>query len=207
MKKTGKTGGTLPETFKIPWIKSSMILGIIALVIGLAAIFILKILNVGNTQLFLNAKTFVEKYGLVGIFFATMLAGTIVPLGSPAFVVAAASFGSPLIPLILTATAGFTVGMVINYFLACRIGRQYILKKVDAKKLEEINAMWSRWGWIIYTIFGLIPFLPVEVFALLCGLLKAHFATFLALSFAPRLVVFTILAYFGEYIGGWIGII
>jgi hypothetical protein len=30
---------------------------------------------------------------------------------------------------------------------------------------------------------------------------------FLILSFTPRLVVFTILAYFGEIAGSWIGLI
>jgi hypothetical protein len=31
-------------------------------------------------------------------------------------------------------------------------------------------------------------------------------STFLLLSFFPRLVVFTVVAYFGKYIGLWIGI-
>jgi len=43
--------------------------------------------------------------------------------------------------------------------------------------------------------------------ALICGLLKTSIKTFLALSFTPRLITFAVLAYFGEAIGGWIGII
>lgn len=195
------------DTLKISWIKSSIILGLILVAIGLAAIFILKVLNVGNTQLFLDTKAFVKDYGFVGIFCATILAGTIVPLGSPAIVAAAASFGLHPIPLTLVATVGFTIGMIINYGLAYRLGRPYVMRKVGLDRLEEIKGLWGKWGWIIYTIFGFIPFLPVELLALFCGLLKTRLATFLVLSFAPRLVVFTVLAHFGEHIGGWIGII
>jgi membrane protein YqaA with SNARE-associated domain len=195
------------SALRISWIKSSIFLGIILLAIGLTAILILKILNVGGTQLFIDSKAFVKEYGLIGIFFATILAGTIVPLGSPALVVAAASFGVQSIPLILVATVGFTIGMTINYGLACSLGRPYVMKKVGAAKFEEISVLWGKWGWIIYTVLGFVPFLPVELLSLFCGLIKARIDLFLVLSFTPRLVVFTILTYFGGQIGGWIGII
>ncbi|MEM2440186.1 MAG: VTT domain-containing protein [Candidatus Bathyarchaeia archaeon] len=177
------------------------------LVIGLVLIFVLKFFNVGETQLFLDVKSFVRDYGFVGIFLATILAGTVVPLGSPAIVVAAASFGLNPILLALTATAGFTIGMTVNYFLAYRLGRPFLIKKMGIEGLEVATALWNRWGWIIYVVFGVVPILPVEFLALLCGLLKTHVQTFLVLSFTPRFAVFMLLAYFGEALGGWIGFI
>ena len=195
------------DALKTSWMKSSIIWGIIFLTIGFIIIFILKLLNVGNTQLFSDAKNFIKDYGLVGIFLATILAGTIVPLGSPALVVAAALFGIHPIPLILVATIGFTIGMSVNYGLAYRLGRPYVMKKMSSEKLEEVTHLWSRWGWIFYTIFGLIPFLPVELLAFICGLLKTRLDVFLILSFTPRLMVFTILAYFGETVGNWMGLV
>lgn len=157
--------------------------------------------------MFSDAKAFVAEYGLIGIFFATILAGTVVPLGSPALVAAAALFGVSKIPLILIATTGFTIGMMINYGLAYYLGRPYVMKKVSSENFEEIVHLWGRWGWILYTIFGLIPVLPVELLSFVCGLLKTRLDTFLTLSFVPRLIVFAILAYFGEQAGIWIGII
>ena len=195
------------DALRVSWVRSSIFLGILFLVIGLMVILILKILNVGSTPLFIDAKSFVKEYGLIGIFFATIIAGTIVPLGSPALVVAAASFGVQPIPLILAATFGFTIGMTINYGLAYSLGRPYVMKKMGAAKLKEISALWNRWGWIIYTVFGLVPFLPVELLSLFCGLIKTRIDLFLVLSFTPRLIVFTVLAYLGEHIGGWMGII
>lgn len=204
-------GKNPPEKFsdllKTSCVKSSIKVGVIFAAIGLAILFLLKIFDIGGTQLFFDVETLVAECGLVGIFLATILAGTFVPLGSPALVVAAALFGVHPIPLILVATTGFTIGMMINYGLAYRLGRPYVTKKVTSEKLEEITHLWGRWGWVLYTIFGLIPLLPVELLSFVCGLLKIRLDIFLILSFVPRLIVFTILAYFGENIGLWIGIV
>ena len=194
------------DLLKTSWVRSSIKIGAIFTAIGLAVIFLLKIFNIGSTQLFFDAKTFVADYGLVGIFFATILAGTVVPLGSPALVVAAALLGVSPLPLILVATTGFTIGMCVNYGLAYRLGRPYVMKKVSDETLEEITGLWNRWGWILYAIFGFIPVLPVELLSFICGLLKTRLDVFLVLSAIPRLAIFTILAYFGEHIGLWIGL-
>lgn len=194
------------ELFKTSWVKSSIKIGIIFTVIGIAALFLLKIFNVGGSQFFFDVKAFVTEHGLLGVFLATVLAGTIVPLGSPALVVAAAMLGAPRIPLVLVATCGFAIGMLANYFLAYHLGRPFVLKKVSEDKFEELKGMWDTWGWIVYVIFGFIPALPVELLSLLCGLFKTRLDVFLILSFLPRLMVFTVLAYFGEYISLWIGL-
>ena len=195
------------DLLKTSLVKSSIKLGIISMAVGLAIIFILKILNIGNTQLFFDVEAFVAEYGLIGVFLATILAGTFVPLGSPAFVVAAALFGLHPIPLILVATTGFTIGMSVNYGLAYRLGRPYVMRNVSAEKLDEFMRLWDKWGWVLYTIFGLIPFLPVELLALVCGVLKTRLDIFLVLSFLPRLMVFAIRAYLGETVSSWIGVI
>lgn len=186
--------------------RTSIKLALLLAAIGLIVIWLLKVFNIAATPLFSNVEAFFANYGLAGIFFATILAGTIVPLGSPALVVAAAFFVDPIL-LILVASTGFTIGMTINYGLAYRLGRPYVTKKVPADHLEEIMHTWSKWGWIIYTIFGLIPVLPVELLSFICGLLKTRISTFLALSFAPRLMVFALLVYFGQSVGAWLGVV
>jgi len=201
------TASQKPSVLKISWVKSSLIVGLTFLAIGLILIFFFKTFGVGKMQLFLESKNFVREYGFVGVFFATILAGTVVPLGSPALVVAAASFGLDPALLAFTAAVGFTIGMTINYFLACNLGRPFLVKKMGVEEFEAVTALWNRWGWILYFVFGAIPILPVELLALVCGLLKARIQTFLVLSFMPRLAVFTVLAYLGEALGEWIGLI
>ena len=167
-------------------------------------IWLLKVFNIAGTPLFSDIGTFFANYGLAGIFLVTIAAGTIVPLGSPAIVVAAAAFVNPIL-LILVASAGFTIGITINYGLAYRLGRPYVQKRISAEHLEEMTRVWTKWGWIVYVIFGLIPVLPVELLAFVCGFLKARIVTFLLLSFVPRLIIFAILVYFGQYMGAWLG--
>jgi len=200
-----KTNEGTTSLIKAAWMRSSIKLALIATIAGLIAIWLLKAFNVAGTQFFSDMETFFVNYGLAGIFLATIAAGTIVPLGSPALVVAAALFGVNPVLLILVASIGFTIGMTINYGLAYRLGRPYVQKRVSAEHLEEMTHTWNKWGWIIYTIFGLIPVLPVELLSFICGFLKTRIATFLALSFVPRLIIFAILVYFGQYVGTWLG--
>lgn len=204
---SGESSVKFSDALKTPWIKYSIILGIIIIAIGLVTLLLFRIFDISSTQFFLDMEAFIKQYGLLGIFLATILAGTVVPLGSPALVAAAGLFGVPLLPLILVSTTGFTIGMMINYGLAYRLGRPYVEKKVSVEKLEETLRLWNRWGWILYTIFGLIPVLPVELLSFVCGLLKTRLHIFLILTFVPRLIVFAILAIFGEQAGIWMGAI
>jgi membrane protein YqaA with SNARE-associated domain len=192
------------DLLKASWVRTSIKLGILVTIAGLVVIWLMKIFNVAATPLFSDMGTFFANYGLAGVFALTVLAGTVVPLGSPALVAAASLFVDPL-PLIAVASVGFTVGMTINYALAYKLGRPYVTKRMPADHIGEITQVWRKWGLIIYIVFGIIPVLPVELLSFICGLFKTRLSTFLLVSFVPRLLVFTILAYFGQYIGEWIG--
>lgn len=197
--------GGLSDLLRASYVKTSIKLGIILTVAGLIAIWLLKVFNVAATPLFADMGTFFVNYGLAGIFLATILAGTVVPLGSPALVWVASLFVNPM-ELVLVASTGFTVGMLINYVLASRLGRPFVTKRMDPIHLEEIERLWGKWGLAIYVLFGLIPILPVELLSFVCGLLKTRLAVFLILSFVPRLIVFALIVSFGQYMGAWIGI-
>ncbi len=203
--KSQKANYSLSELLRASWMRSSIKLAIIATVAGVIVIWLLKVFNIAGTQLFSDIGTFFAHYGLAGIFLVTIAAGTIVPLGSPALVVAASPFVNPIL-LILVASVGFTIGMTINYGLAYRLGRPYIQKRISAERFEEVTRVWTKWSWIIYIIFGLIPVLPVELLAFVCGFLKTRIITFLLLSFVPRLIIFAILVYFGQHVGAWLGV-
>ena len=195
----------LSDLLKASWMRSSIKLGIVATVAGLIVIWLLKVFNFAGTPMFSDVSGFFAAYGLAGIFLVTIAAGTLIPLGSPALVVAASPFVNPVL-LILVATVGFTIGMAINYVLAYKLGRPHIQKRVSAEHLEEITFVWNKWGWVIYTVFGLIPVLPVELLSFICGFLKTSVPIFLALSFIPRFIVFALLVYFGQSVGVWLGV-
>jgi membrane protein YqaA with SNARE-associated domain len=201
-----KTNYGLSDLLRASWMRSSIKLALTATVAGIIVIGLMKLFNIAGAPLLSDVSGFFATYGLAGIFLLTILAGTLVPLGSPALVVAAAPFVDPVL-LILVATSGFTMGMTINYGLAYRLGRPYIQKRVSDEHLEEITFVWNRWGWVIYVIFGLIPVLPVELLSFICGFLKTSLTVFFALSFLPRFIIFALLVYFGQYVGAWLGLV
>ena len=195
---------SLRDLLRASWVRTSIKLAIIATIVGVVFIWLAKVFNFAASPLFANMEAFLANYGLFGIFVLTFLSGTILPLGSPALVAAASMFVDP-IPLTIVASIGFTLGMTVNYLLAYKLGRPYVVKRVSAERLDEITRMWDKWGLIVYVVFGFTPVLPVELLSFICGLLKTRFATFLILSFVPRFVVFAVFAYFGKYLGIWIG--
>ena len=201
-----KANKNTTNVLKASWMRASIKIGLIATIAGLIVIWLLKIFNIAGTQIFSDMGTFLLNYGLIGIFLVTIAAGTLVPLGSPALVVAAALFGINPALLVFTATLGFTIGMTLNYALAYHLGRPYIQKRVSPEHFDEMTRVWNKYGWIIYIISGLIPVLPVELLAFICGFLKTRIATFLTLSFIPRLIIFAILVYFGQQVGNWLGV-
>ena len=146
------------DLLKTEWMRSALKLAIIASIVAVIAIWIFHFFDISASQFFADTENVVLEYGLLGIFIATIIAGTIIPLGSPALVAAAALFGVNPIALIIVSTTGFTIGMIINYAFAYRLGRPYIEKKMTKNDLEEMTFVWEKWGWIIYTIFGAIPF-------------------------------------------------
>ena len=90
-----KANYRLSDLLKASWMRSSIKLAIIATVIGVITIWILKITNIAGTPLLSDIGGFFTTYGLAGIFIVTIIAGTFVPLGSPALIVAVSSFVNP----------------------------------------------------------------------------------------------------------------
>lgn len=201
-----KENYSFKDILRTSWMQSALILAVFAAIAGLIAILVFQTFDFSGSQFFMDIEDIFLSYGLLGIFIATIIAGTIIPLGSPALVAAAALFGVNPIALIIVSTTGFTVGMILNYVLAYKLGRPYVEKKMKPNELKEMTFVWKKWGWIIYVIFGAIPVLPVELLAFICGFLKTKLVTFTILSFLPRLFVFSILVYFGQSAGIWLGI-
>ncbi|MGC8948770.1 MAG: YqaA family protein [Thermoprotei archaeon] len=166
----------------------------VIIVIVAAFIFLLfKNTQIINPNLFLETRSFMIKYGLVGVLLITIIGGTVIPLGSPILVASMALAGVPLLPLIIIASIGSTVGMIINYGLAYYLGGSYIVKKVSVQKLDTTIRLWNKYGWTIYVIFGLVPFLPIELLSIICGLLRVRIDVFIILTFITRIITYTIL--------------
>src|SRR3972149_7002729 len=84
-----KANDSFSNMLKASWMRSSIKLGLLLTAAGLIVLWLLKVFNIAGTPMFFNMEAFFANYGLAGIFLVTIEAGTFVPLGSPALVVAA----------------------------------------------------------------------------------------------------------------------
>lgn len=86
--------------------------------------------------------------GYPGLFIVSLLAATILPLGSEIFVVTMTLLGYDPFFVFMTATSGNTLGAVINYYVG-KYGTDFILSrfiKVDHEKRENLERKFQKWG-------------------------------------------------------------
>ena len=112
----------------------------------------------------------------------------------------------PVVPLTIVSSVGYTIGVTINYYLARIFGIKYAVRKISREKLEGMVRLWNKWGSPFLIAFGLVPGLPIDLLALVCGLLKMKIYHFLLISFSTRVVRFGAFALLGLIVGEWIGI-
>ena len=178
----------------------------VGVIIGIVGLYVVSVWVQQRPDIILFIKSLIGRYGLVGVLIATIIAGTVVPMGSPAIVASAAGFGMPIVPLTIIASIGYTIGVTINYYLARTVGIGYVEKKVSTQTLDDLIKKWNKWGIFLLVSFGLIPGLPIDMLALVCGLLKMNIFYFLLISFSTRIVQYTLFAILGVTLGGLINI-
>jgi len=143
-------------------------------------------------------------YGPVGISLLAVVSGTFIPLGSPGLVALGAGFGLPAVPLAVAAASGYTLGVLVDYFLG-RLGRSVARRRLRGERLEDLTRWWDRRGWALCALFGLVPGLPLDLLAIFCGFLKMRLQVLVPVSFCCLLVQYTLFAWLGAGVGGAIG--
>jgi len=154
---------------------------------------------------------FVNKMGYLGLFFAMVLNGSILPISSEVFIVPAgylSSKGSFNLFLVITFGAlGSLCGSIINYFIGYKIGRPFLIKygkffRIREEMIDRGEEWFKKYG--IYAVF-LTRFVPTirQYITVIPGILKMNFINFSIFSFLGDIFVvsfLTLLGYFfGEY--------
>ena len=126
--------------------------------------------------------------GLLGLFAASFIASTIVPLSSEA-----ALFGflrlypDELMPALLLATLGNTLGGLTSYAIG-RLLPERAQKKLDSRALERLR----RWGSPL-TFFAWLP-LVGDALCLAAGWLRLNLIAVTAFMAAGRLIRYWVVA-------------
>ena len=129
---------------------------------------------------------FVNEMGYIGIFFAMVLNGSILPVPSEVFITPAgylASKGSfNFFLVIILGSLGSLCGALINYFLGYKIGRPFLIKygkyfRISEKSINNGELWFKKYG--IYAIF-FTRFIPTirQYITVIPGILKMNLTIF-----------------------------
>ncbi len=131
--------------------------------------------------------------GLAGLFLAAFLAATPVPMQSEVVFVALHAAGWSLVPLIIVASLGNTLGSCVTYAFGRAIER---LKDrpwfpLPPEKMARAEAFWARWGlWSL-----LMSWAPGgDVLVALAGVMRVPVWRFLALVALAKTGRYIVLA-------------
>lgn len=113
-------------------------------------------------------------YGPWGMFLSAFLAGSILPFSSEAIMVALLALGGSPWLLLLTASAGNTLGGVSCYCVGRIASPEWLQRtfRIKDKHMQRARALVSRWGaWI-----GFLCWVPVLGDAILVtlGIMRSH---------------------------------
>ena len=132
---------------------------------------------------------------LGGLFLSAFGAATILPFQSEVVFAAMALRGTaPLGVLVAVASAGNTLGAVVNYVMGLFV--EYWMESrwfpVSHAQLERAQGWWNRWG--VWTL--LLSWAPFgDAFTVIAGIMRTNFWLFLALVTVAKTGRFIALAW------------
>ncbi len=133
-----------------------------------------------------DLQNLVVTHGGIGLMVVSFIAATIVPLSSEAAVYGALRLGMPPLEVLLFASAGNCLGVLLNYGLG-RWGSDTVLRRTMASRTGRRAMQWSeRHGkWAL-----LLSWLPVvgDPLTIIGGILRIHLLFFIVTTFSVRVL-------------------
>lgn len=138
---------------------------------------------------------FLSELGYAGLFIASFLAATILPLSSELVLSALLVSGLSPTTLVLVATLGNVLGALLNYILGYWASLGIVKKWLKCSEVEFLRAeqRFKKYG-IFSLLFAWVPIIgdPITVVA---GVLRIHLAWFLILVTTGKLVRYVAISY------------
>ncbi len=170
--------------------------------------FLHDILAIGTAFVMFLARA-VDKLGYTGVILLMALESSFVPFPSEVVVPPAgylASIGKMNIFLvILSGVFGSILGALLNYWIACRFGRDFLLKYskyffLDKEKFAKFEVFFNTHGEITTFVGRLIPVIR-QYISFPAGLVKMNLKKFIFYTGLGAVIWCTILAYVGYFVG------
>jgi membrane protein YqaA with SNARE-associated domain len=136
-----------------------------------------------------------SEFGYVGLFVASFLAATVLPLSSEVVLTVLLVNGWSPVSLVMVATTGNVLGSVVNYWLGWLLGSGVIGKwmRVSRAEVERAEQRFRQYG-LLCLCFAWVPIIgdPITVVA---GMLKVRLRWFLVLVAAGKLLRYVVISH------------
>lgn len=179
---------------------------IVGVVVTLLIVLVATWLGRDNPQAVAQVEGLVKKYGYAGVFTSTVIAGSIIPFGSPIIVGCAVGLGLDVVAVAFTAATGYTLGVLTSYVPAWLLGEHYVVKRMGREAFEEYATSWNRRGYLLCVLFSLVPGFPVDLLALMCGCFHTRARWFIPVCWLTLLVQFVLCGWLGGLVGSLVGV-
>ena len=157
----------------------------------------------------------VGKLGYTGVVLLMALESSFIPFPSEVVVPPAGYLASKgemnLFLVILAGTVGSILGALLNYWIASRFGRDFLLKYskyffIDKEKFDKFEVFFNTHGEITTFVGRLIPVIR-QYISFPAGLVRMDLKKFIFYTGLGAAIWCTILAYVGYFVGNNIDII
>lgn len=152
-------------------------------------------------------ESFVEQYGLLGLFAASLISSTIIPFSTEALLLLAIGLRMPTVEVIGVVTIASAIGGFTTYGIG-RASGILVRRKVKHTKLKVYEKVASKGGAPMIFAASFTP-LPYELFAIAAGILKMSVPIFFVSTLCGRALRFLIIGAFTKkgfelvYVGEW----
>ncbi|MEM8530780.1 MAG: TVP38/TMEM64 family protein [Chloroflexota bacterium] len=99
---------------------------------------------------------------------------------------------------VLLSWFGVLAGASMSYWLARWLGREFIIRWLGTKHMQQVDQMSERDGFWIVLMARLIPIISLDVISYLAGLSRMEYWRFIiasAIGMLPSVIVYTIIAH------------
>jgi len=149
-----------------------------------------------------NLTELVQGLGDLGVFLAMFLESSVIPIPSEVIIIAAGSFGVPLVSIVIFGALGSTLGAVVGYLLGryaavpviLKFGKFILIKPHHIYKAEAFAQKYGIWSVLIGRILPVVPF---KVFSIAAGITKLPLWPFVICTLIGVLPRIYLLALFG----------
>ncbi|HSR01196.1 MAG TPA: YqaA family protein [Methylophilaceae bacterium] len=139
---------------------------------------------------------FLTELGYIGLFIASFLAATILPISSELVLGALLVNGLPMVSLIVIATVGNVLGSLLNYSLGYWASLGVVKKWLKLSEVQFLKAerRFKKYG-ILSLLFAWVPIIGDPI-TLVAGILRIPMIWFVILVTIGKLMRYMVISYF-----------